>query len=117
MVLGELLCCLAALGGPLGDSWEVLGDPWRLALVVLRAFLGTSWRSLGGSGAPLIDFVDFPLTLKIMEKPYVFACFRQQGNGPGLFHGGTGLIEACRSDPGSLRRSLRTPGCGPRSVH
>ena len=48
MVLGELLCCLAAIGGPLGDSWEVLGDPWGLPLVVLRALLGNllavPWR-------------------------------------------------------------------------
>ena len=63
LILAELLCCLADLGGPLGDSWEVLGDPWRLAWVVLRAFLGSSWRFLGGSGAPLVDFVVFPLTV------------------------------------------------------
>ena len=63
MVLGELLCCLAALGGPLGDSWEVLGDPWGLPLVVLRALLGTSWRPLGHFGPPLFDLVSFLVTV------------------------------------------------------
>ena len=43
-VLEELLCCFAAVGGPSGDSWEVLGDPWRLGRVLLRAFWGTSRR-------------------------------------------------------------------------
>ena len=49
---------------------------------------GTFWRSLGGSGAPLTDFVDFPLTLRTIEKPNVFVCFRQQEINLGFPHGG-----------------------------
>ena len=90
---------------------------WSFALAVLRALLGTSWRSLGGSGPPFIDFVDFPVTLKIIEKRQVFIRFRQHGNNPGLFHGGTGPVEACRPDQETIERCLRTPGCGAGSVH
>ena len=88
MVWGELLCCLAAIGNPLGDSWEVLRDPWGLPLCVLRAPWESFGGPFGGSGAPLTDFVDLSLTLETIGKQYVFVCFWQQEINLGFLHGG-----------------------------
>ena len=107
MVWGELLCCLAAFVGPLGAPWKVLGDPWSLALAVLWAFLGTSWRSLGGSGPPLMDFVDFPATLKIIEKTMFSCVFGSMEITPASFMGGPALLR-----PAVLIKKLLGAVCG-----
>ena len=77
--------------GTLGSLGRLQGGPPR----PLRAPFGcppgpwgTFWRSLGGSGAPLTEFVEFPLTLKIIEKLYVSVRFRQLEIVTGLLHGG-----------------------------